>query len=174
MERRSRTIPIILLFLLSGVGAIAIYLQVYSNNLEYEILKRDSLIINKQIQDSLYNFETKKYSEVINRYISNCNFTVNGKNISTSELVRMVNQTSNENGLLTDSINALNSMIEVIEDEYGIKLTPLPVKNGLQAYTRNQSRADSGLLLLPYYGERLKFDTVSKSWKISIQKKIVK
>jgi hypothetical protein len=60
-----------------------------------------------------------------------------------------------------------NKLLELASKHYGIKISASRI-NGKWAIIRSISKADSALLLLPFYRNRIKVDTLTNSWVISI------
>jgi len=184
----------ILAFLTIVSIAGAFFLIDHSDKLERELIYKDSLIRRIQRNDSLYNNSVKGYSEVIERYISDCNFILNGKKISTEELVKLANHTLNENEILKDSIRYykllwLKSQISLSESQlkydstydslfvngaivsfikkrYGISYAYVR-KGDKYTFTKNSSKVDSALILFPYFKDRLKGDSTGIHWTIT-------
>jgi hypothetical protein len=135
--------------------------------------------------------------------MSESSFEIDGKSISTAELLRILNNTFKENAKLRDSIfycqldvgkyksmadlykksqdeivalekkcedslRVYRTMVNLINDRYGIQYQ-VEHKDGKTAiYKSGFSKADSGLLLLPYYGKYLK-KSDGGGWDITIK-----
>lgn len=172
----------------------------YLSQLKYEIARRDSLIQRMQAGDSLYQKGLKNYADVIQKYVQDCKFSINGKEISSQELVRIVNDANNEKIALLDSLIHCNERISKNYDAYialeqkikensdslafkTIFLNLAKKRYGLQ-YNRSYSKEtysfsisspklDSALILYGYYKDRLKKDSVG-SWVIIDKQMIIR
>jgi hypothetical protein len=159
--------------------------------------QRDSLIASIQQKDQLYDSTTKAYSEVITRYISDCNILVDGKKVSNKQLINLFNQLINENDTLRDSliyykrqsivgqlqstklqlrihslldtINIKSKIVELVNRDYGITYNVDTYDRGF-TFSRNLSRADSAMVLFPFYKDRIKRDTAKGNWIITTEK----
>lgn len=199
MQNKVKYIILFLLILFIGAGLLSLFLYSYSNNLEQEIVKRDLLLKDVKQRDSLYESKTKKYAEVITKYVSDCNFYVDGKKISTSELLRITNKTLNENRYLKDSLHfyidlynlenekrrkmqsssfidkdslaICKQIIEMVKSDYGISYT-VGSNTNTHYFVRNRSKADSALILFPHFKDKLSFDSTKNAWLIVVDKVI--
>jgi uncharacterized glyoxalase superfamily protein PhnB len=189
---RKNNLPSLVLFTLLVGTSILLYI-LYSNNVELtsQINRRDKLLVDSKHTDSLFAKETKRYSDTITKYISDCQFEIEGKTINQADLVKFVNVTLRENTAFQDSIYTLkrtvtmlkdvidkynklstaciteknklqdtahvySSMYKIIRDRYGIEYKI--ESNGKEVIYINEgfSKADSGLVLLPYFRQTLK------------------
>jgi hypothetical protein len=196
MEQKNKYISVIVLLLLLFLGSFTMSLYEYSENLEKEIAQRDTTIMQLSRNDSIYSTKTKEYSEVITKYIENCNFYIDGKQISTNDLIKLTNQlieekdkledsllyfkqktdfetttkSSYRNELITtkDSLQVNSYILGLIKRDYGITYN-VETKDGYRIYNRKPSKADSAIVLFPYYKNKLSYDTLTKAWNIKIQ-----
>lgn len=99
---------IILLLLMISIGAVILLLK-DKEDLEYQINKRDKLISDKRTSDSLLCMQNQKNERIIEKYISECGITINGKNVSTDELLKYLRNQINE-------INNLNLKSYLLQD----------------------------------------------------------
>lgn len=196
MEQKNKYILVFVLLLLLFLGSFTMSLYEYSGNLEKAIAQRDTIIMQLSRNDSIYSTKTKEYSEVITKYIDNCNFYIDGKHISTNDLIKFTNQLIEEkdkledslsyfkqktdhesatksgyrNELITtiDSLQVSSRILGLIKRDFGITYN-VETKDGYRIYTRNPSKADSAIVLFPYYKDKLSYDTLTKAWNIKIQ-----
>ncbi|MBN8653419.1 MAG: hypothetical protein J0L67_18470 [Cytophagales bacterium] len=174
----------------------------YDNNLELQnaVGQRDTMIASIQRGDSLYKSTVKGYSEVITRYVSDCSFVIDGKKISTQDLVKLLNEILNQNESLADSVlyykklaivdnfykneyqKRINSMmdslvinskiVELAKRDYGVNYKVEKSQSGF-TFVREISKADSAIILFPYYKDKLKRDTLTDSWIITTQTRTI-
>ena len=198
--RKNNLLSLILIVLLLGSTLSTYILYSNNNNLTSQINQRDKLLIDAEHRDSLFLNQTKRYSDTINKYTSDCDFIVEGKTINKAGFVKLVNLTFKENAHLQDSIYSMNSterqlreivrkydnlletcinernrlrdtahiynkMYDMTKDRYGIEYQVRPNPQGFTFIKEVFAPADSGLLLLPYFRERLKRD--GNQWTIS-------
>jgi len=81
---------VIVIFLLLSYGLYSFYSD--NENLEVQIEKRDTLIRQMQLKDSLFTAQSQKNQSVVEKYISDCNIIINGKKVSSDELVQFLNK----------------------------------------------------------------------------------
>jgi len=164
--------------------------------LKQAVKERDSTIQEMSNLDSVYYSKTKKYSEIITKYVDNCNFFIGDKKISTSDLMKMTNELLEENQTLKDtlyylkqlndfeneasmtyknelyksldSLHTVSRIIELIKKDYGINYI-VSTDGNYKIFKRQLSRADSAIVLFPYYKNKLSYDTLTKAWNIKVQ-----
>jgi len=179
-------------FVISLIGlATSVGLLTISNNrLNIELKGRDSLIKNIRIQDSGYALQIKQYSDTLTQYVRGCSFEINGKVISTAELLKVANKSFQDNAYLRDSVryfseltsfykNALErdkalynqvsdslfvyrQILIRVEKDYGIQYNFDHSNKGYRFYRSEMNKVDSALLLFPYFKDRLVKDSASK------------
>src|SRR5215217_5576134 len=103
MKFKMRILAIMVVLLL---GAFTGIFMLYANNQE---LKAElSIQIKNQAdfkkRDSLYTEKNKKYSEVITKYVTNCTVTINGKEVTLDEFIKLYTNLSKERNGLYDSV----------------------------------------------------------------------
>lgn len=174
----------------------------FNDELIGEIQSKDSLINNISYRDSVYYEKTKEYYQTLTKYINETKFLLGEKEISEKELVELFNKVIAENNLLKDSLLIYYKQYN-IEKQYALfyknryqlyndssafykfgydqaKKTygfdfDIVIVDSLISLKRNFSKADSALLIYPYYKQYLKKDTSSNSWYIiTSETKIVK
>lgn len=177
-------------------------MYLYDNNIELQsaIGQRDTLIVSMQRGDSLYKSSLKGYSEIITKYVSDCNFVINGKKVSTQNLIKLINEILYQNETLTDSLIyykrlsvvenfykseyekrlksildtlVINSkIVELAKRDYGISYKVEQQEKGF-IFEREISKADSAIILFPYYKDKIKRDTTNESWIITTQTRTI-
>lgn len=98
----------------------------YNSELEKQISHKDNMISKFNERDSLLNHKTQEYAKTIEKYVNNCEFSINGKKISPNEVVKLANKTFIENQKLEDSLSyykflsskKLKVFKEVYKEEY--------------------------------------------------------
>ena len=174
----------------------------YDKNLDLQdgISQRDVFIASIQKGDSAYTSAVKSYSETITKYVDNCNLTVDGKEISTENLVKLINEISDENAVLKDSlidcrrISAKNilykehydkkvkpmidslfitsTIVALTKKKYGISYKVERVQDEY-VFVRKESMADSAIALFPFYRDKIKRDTAANTWLIKTTKNTI-
>lgn len=189
MKNRNLYIIAFLFALLLGSCFIIYFINNYNDELQKQLDAKDVLLNDVKARDSVFTKNNKEYSEVITKYVNNCNFTLNNKDISTAELVKMANKALTQVELLNDSLireknisKSYYNQLVLINDSFGIYKTIINkaksdygihyniISNNKNNYIIKEfSKADSGLLLLPFYKTKLKKDTLG-NWVISYEK----
>ena len=186
MKKNNKYSSVLFLVLLV-IWAIFSFLGIqHIENLEHAVQERDNTILQISNFDSVYTSKTKEYSEIITKYVDNCNFFIGDKKISTSDLVKMANELLDENRILKDSLdnqwqfnnqvqyNSMDSLqtltriLELIKRDYGITYK-VKREGNYKIFERQPSKADSAILLFPYYKDQLSYDTLTKAWNIKVQ-----
>lgn len=158
----------------------------YNTELENQITQKDRLISKSVERDSLLINKTREYSQIIEKYVNNCEFTINGKEISASKLVKIANETNIENEKLKDSLryfkllskeqpkvysSEYNKIIneykdslsiykwkaELVKKDFGI-VYKVKRKGNKLISERYSKKVDSALVLFPYYKHKLSID----------------
>jgi|GEM_PF-4197249 hypothetical protein len=182
--------------LLLVVCCFSFYFLVISENSNERLIRqielKDSLSKKTTKKDSVFAEKTKEYAKVITKYISDCNFKIGDKSISTPELLKISNQairdaalykdslsmlkTSNEyykkkalefqkeNVSYTDSAFIYKGLLNVIQKNYKIYPKYQRDKNNFTFYIEGTSTIDSALVLFPYYKHNLTRDTATNEW----------
>jgi hypothetical protein len=151
--------------ILTGVGIAILSGVIYKNNqdLQSQIKKRDQLIKEVRYSDSLFSLQNKKNAEIITKYISECNIVIDGKQLSTEELITYIRKLYTENynlQLELDSTRTYKSIYELIERRYGIRY--ILRKEGNSSFlTIPKSKVDTALMLYPYFKDRIRLDSIS-------------
>lgn len=112
-SKMKNNIIIALLFvLLICTSAISVVLFDFNSDLQKQINSRDKLIENASHRDSIFITQTKNYTDTITKYLSDCSFKIDGKSVSTDELLDYINSLENETVLLRDTLNyRINNLI---------------------------------------------------------------
>jgi hypothetical protein len=166
--------------------ALLLILYNYNTQLENQISLKDELISESIERDSVLIKKTREYSEIIEKYVNNCEFTVDGKKISATKLVKIANKTITENQKLKDSLKYFKLLSIKQPEVYSEKYNKLinKYKDSLSIYKwkadlvkkdfgifynvkrkgnkltseRYSKKVDSALVLLPYYKHKLSVD----------------
>jgi hypothetical protein len=191
-------VPDLILGVMALLGSV-LTLMLYNDNkeLENQVADRDKLISAGRYKDSAYATKTERYADTITKYISEKSFEIDGKSVSTGDLIKIMNNNFREIATLTDSVHFLNTIsdqykkyadeyleksnnledslqtyktiLNLIRERYGIEYKTERSGNKISIRRVGFSQADSGLLLLPYYGKYLKRDE-DGGWNITIKK----
>lgn len=194
---RIRLIFFILWVLFVASSIVGFILYQNNGDLQVQLKNKEKLLNDRMIGDSTYLSKTRQYSEVITKYISNCEFTMDGKKISTAELLKIVNRSLNENRLLKDSLIYLQQLckdqvnisdkyknayaqsldssfiykqiLSFIKRDYGVEYSVKRTDDKYKFTKETFTKADSALLLFPYYKDRLRHDTSKNNWIITVK-----
>lgn len=154
------------LFSLLGWG-ISIWMYKYNLDLQVQIDQREKLLKDSKGRDSVYASKTKEYSEVITKYIEDCNIVYAGKKLNTSEVIKLWTNDIKEKESLNRQIDLLNRRLDLIKRQYGINYH-LSYSDGKYSFSdSSDKKVDSGLILLPYYRDKLRYDSIKKVWIIT-------
>lgn len=169
-------------FLLAIFIILAAFLVIqvqYTIDLEYELDVKNDLINDIEQRDSINKEEIKNYAETIDKYVSD-GFFINGKDsLSAHGLVVYADYLLEENEWLNkeyyktmdELIELLNQRsddslkLDVIKRTYGINYRFEKVKDG-SILVKDFNKADSALLLLDVFRDRLKKDPKTGYWTI--------
>ena len=150
--RNKNIIVGLLIVLFFGGWLFSFYLLDQNQQLKDEIFERNSLLQETRKRDSALNVTTKKYSDTINKYVNNCEVTIDGKKIPLDGLLTILNNSYNDNNKLTDTViflkTLLNSQLKSL-NSYKSELNSL--SDSLEIYktiwTLAQQRYDLGYLV---------------------------
>ena len=168
----------------------------FSNDLvkEYFDIEEDSITHNTTYSLKENKKEIEKVTERVTKYVEP-EFVRNGKKISSEELVAAINAKDNESVEAINSLaNKYNTLVQdynnlakkmkmksdtvdiqsmalgLIKRNYGIDYTS--TLNGDTRTVHVQgNKVDSALMLLPYYRQKLTYDSKTKSWMVEVKKK---
>lgn len=180
--------------LLITIGTLYLLTDQTNNDLKNEVAKRDSIIGALIQHDSIFNARNKNYSDVITKYVNNCKFIVDGKEIPQSEFISLFNHYIDEyekcrelaqkgisaaqevdsvnrsivklTNKYADSLFVTNSMLNLIKRDYGITYK-IRRDSNMVIFTKNPSTVDSALGFYPR--EKSKRDIVKKYLEFSSQ-----
>lgn len=182
------------------ITSSAFYLQHgYVTELKKQIIDRDSTIAKYETNDSIYNLRLKQYTDTVEKYISP-NFTYGDKKISTDELLKIANNSINEAYILKHQLNSardsVNIYMEIVDDlekranqklnkyqdsafiyggyvglakRYGFKFSHKKNGNNYTFFVKAE-QVDSALILLPYFRDRLTYNSKKGYWEIETRK----
>jgi hypothetical protein len=146
----------------------------FSNSLEKEVQNKQVLVNKIRKGDLTLNDSLRKYSEVINKYVNNCNFEINGKEVSSSELISVLNKQFVLNQKLNDSVVSCgdslrrsNAIILKAKQDYGINYFIINNSKGFVVDKKYPTRLDSALVLYPHFKDNLKISNDGKNWVIT-------
>lgn len=178
MSINKNTIITILFVVLTMVVCALLSECEYSDTLKKHVDNQDSILKDGRLRDSLLIENTKEYSEVITKYVSNCGITLNNKQLSAEEIVKIISKsteevTSLQDSLIraemrskislykySDSLNLYRFLINRVKTQYGIVYTITNNTDGSRAIKSNFSKVDSALALYPFYKNKIKGDSL--------------
>lgn len=179
-----------IIFFLTTVTIVSLILLLilfnYNSELENQISNKDNQISKSIERDSLLIQKTREYAETIEKYVNNCEFSIDGKKISPTVVVKLANKTMRENQKLKDSLNYFkylstkqsevypteyNKLIskyrdsleiykwksELVRKDFGI-IYNIQRNGNKMTSKRNSKKIDSALALFPYYKHKLSID----------------
>lgn len=192
----SQLVLILVIMLLASVFLI-FWLCSQQRELESQIEARDRTLLAMARTDSLYCETVEDYSKTISKYVGDNRFTIDGRSISTEELVAIANRSLTRVIELEDSLFNLRRQLlryDSLSRGMGSALASLKLMNdsgwvasriveliqrdyGITyrivkdsthyVFVRQTSKVDTALLLLPSFRSRIRRDTVSGSWLIT-------
>lgn len=179
-----------IIFFLTTVAIVSLILLLilynYNSELENQISHKDNLISKSVERDSLLIQKTREYAETIEKYVNNCEFSIDGKKISPTEVVKIANKAMKENQRLKDSLTYFKSLSTKQSEVYPAEYSKLinKYRDSLEIYKwkselvrkdfgiiydikrngnkmtskRSSKKVDSALALFPYYKHKLSVD----------------
>jgi len=198
MKNKIFYIFFIIILVISSI--ITLFLYDYNQKLIKDIESKERLIKKTSSNDSILFETTKEYSKIISKYTFENEFMIGDKKVSAKELVNLFNNIFNENRRLKDSVNYFkyqtraenessafyrNNYIKYLDSTniYRFAFKSAIKDYGIQYYIkkidssfilqRSFSKADSALLLYPYYKDMIRKDPVSGAWIITYEKRQV-
>ncbi len=191
---KKRIIYLLFVFFSIALGIIAFLLHTTNTELRNQIAHQTSLIKRSQASDSLSCEHTEKYAATVNKYITNdCSLVVDGKEISLEKFINIYaeqqQRSADLQGNLTDitttltalekAIRAREEVVATTQDSlalYKFQLRNIEKKYGIKSRIRasgnyriaeyETKQADSALLLLKVFRNRLSYDSLKKEWHI--------
>ena len=160
---------IIIIFLF---GFFGVYVGIINDDLLDEIGRKEALIENMNLRDSLNKVSTSTTESVITKYTTGCELKIDGKIITMDELLNSLNQSEQkyydlQNKMIdleNDSLFRYRTLLEHAQNKYGFNLSFEKSKNGLNLKSVF-SKADSAALTYQYFKDRISKDS-SGYWKI--------
>lgn len=110
-------ISLIIILLLFLCGTIIVLLN-DNKNLQEQVLVREKLIREKQVNDSILLSQSTHNEKIIEKYISECGILVNGKKLTTDELVQYMNKQFEEINDINKKLNILNDSLNIYKSFY--------------------------------------------------------
>jgi len=110
----------------------------------------------------------KKYNACMSAVVAIHNFDLRLQVLRTSldSMARLKDSLYRlEVNVYADSLNVAKSMLKYIKRDFGISYK-VERKGNYYLFSRTPSRADSAILLLPYYKKALSFDSLKEVWNI--------
>ena len=98
MKNKIFTGLLFIFFIISSI--ISLILYNYNSTLELQLTKRDKIIQRTAKTDSVIVEKTKDYAKSIKDFNSEIIFEQNGKNLTSSEIVKVFNQIADDNNKL--------------------------------------------------------------------------
>lgn len=126
-RNNAKFIGVILVFALAISTAVIYLLFTDNQELKNQVIKRDKLIKENVISDSLFNNRKTKGDSIIERYIDECNILINNKKVSTEELLDFLNsqvdeikRLEKENYNLSDSLRIYKSYVKLSKSNLNV------------------------------------------------------
>jgi len=163
----NRTINFILFVVLMVCMGVLYTFYDYNKNLESQIIARDKTIKEIRKTDSLLIEKTKEYAKQIEKFNSQPSYILEGKEITTKEIVELLNDSyekisfleqENYNLKYKDSINRINSK----SANYNINLLKKSRKNTIEIAQKYVDSTYITLSKLKYIKERYGIDLKHK------------
>ena len=200
---KNKVTLLVLATLLSASVVINFILNDNNQQLQYQIELRDSTLNKINVSDSILCAQSIKNSEIIEKYINNCSFLLNGKEITSEELIlyvekiidslkiyKTVYNLTKENLNLDFNITEMdNGKIVTLEMPYdSLKKYKILYEMAVKEYgfkyiisKNNQdliiqkefTKVDSALIIFEYYRDKL-FKSEDGNWGVIIEKEIKK
>ncbi len=155
-----------------------------SNSLYNSSRKMYSDTITKYIENCEFYIGDKKLSteellKLVNEYIDQNTtmkkaatqiYDIDNKkdslhNLSKSLIRQQVSIYEEQYNLYYDSTFIVSSILNLIKRDYGISYT-VTKKGRTVIFQQNRSKADSAIILFPYFKKNLSYDSVAKVWNI--------
>lgn len=124
-------------FIVVGICLIIISIILYidNNKLENQLIKSEALIDEIMIQDSINAIQKSNSNRIIEKYIEGCNILINGKEVSTEDLVLFMNEKIKENKNLSKSYNKLlKSYNEHVKEYNSLLKSKSNIEDSLSVY----------------------------------------
>ena len=196
---QNKVLAIVLIALLIGSVIINLILTDNNRQLQYQVELRDSTINKINLADSALCEQSKKNSETIKKYINNCKFILNGKEVTAEEIILYTRKIYDslkvykafynltKKKLKVDfSLSKINNgkilTLEVPQDtlkKYKILYELAEKKYGFKYITKIRNhdliilhkftKVDSAMMIYDYYRDKLVKDK-NGNWMIIIEK----
>jgi hypothetical protein len=134
----ARFFVIVLLIGLAIATGIAILLYSDNQELKNQVVKRDALIKQNVVNDSLFSNRKTKSDSIIEKYIDECNILVNNKKVSTEELLDFLNsqvdeikKLESEKSILSDSLRIYKSYVSLSKSNLNVNYKTEKKENSL-------------------------------------------
>lgn len=123
-----KTIIGFLSLLLVASIALNVLLVQDNNEIQVQIEKRDNLIKEKQANDSLLSAQATANEKIKEKYIDECGILINGKKVTTDQLVLFINDQIKESDKLQKELDSLK------KEFYLLKIESYTNKDSLKIY----------------------------------------
>jgi hypothetical protein len=114
---------LVLATLLLASGIINFILTDNNQQLQNQIELRDSTLNEINIADSILCSQSVKNTEIIEKYINNCSFLLNGKEITSEELILYIQQ-------INDSLKIYKSVYNLTKQNLNVDFNISEIDNG--------------------------------------------
>ncbi|MDR2907276.1 MAG: hypothetical protein LBU91_04730 [Bacteroidales bacterium] len=171
-ERKKTSIQVIsIMFIATMLALGAIFVQDYKiQNYRNDIIEKQGIIIRLQSTDSLFNqiMETKLNDGETHRtyfYLSRDGEVVSYNELSTENNTLVFEKDSllRKYNEIKFQMNLLEDILDFIGKKYEIVVTKIDERKTLiEAH-----KIDSALMLLPYYRNKLEYDSIDRVWIIT-------
>lgn len=127
-KNKYRLFAIVLFIGFTIAGVLLTILYNDNKNLENQVLKRENLIKKTVVKDKLLSTQKTKSDSIIERYINDCGIMIDGKKVSTDELLKYlhsqnqeINNLKNININLNDSLSVYKAYTDMSKSTFNLK-----------------------------------------------------
>lgn len=135
---------------------------------EGKIIKYNDLAKELDSTSIDYNRISKKHEKISKENSQNVD-DYNSLSRSFNSLIGEYNGLVNQLNEKTDSLSSFKLVVQSLQSKYNVEYE-IGRRGGVKEVTIKSSKIDSGLILLPYFRDRLKYDSQKKVWIINITK----
>lgn len=191
------------IFVFAVIISYAIFMLYQENQSLISRLEEKDRFIEKSLQrDSIYFATDTETEQEKEKYINGCGIEIGGKEVSTSQLVKILSKSFSENDSLKhqvsnleqhikalnkhedtlhkamatyqDSAHVYKNIVKALKRDLGIVYKVEHSKNKEFYIKRQPSKVDTALALYPHYKHKISRDPDSKGFKIILDEQLKK
>lgn len=136
MKNKTKTLIGFLSLLLIASIALNVLLVQDNNEIQVQIEKRDNLIKEKQVNDSLLATQTTTNEKIIEKYIDDCGILINGRKVTTDQLLLYIKDQIKENEQLKKELDSLKRELYSLRKELYISADSLKIYKTFNELTK--------------------------------------